>query len=182
MSMAIQIQKRLRPFGKEAMPDHDPDATADPKRFREAVDGYLELDLPDMAEEEIQALPVSMANHAVVLEARLAVQMHRKQWPAAVETGLTGCASAPGRTGFFIHTAFCLHELGRTEEAHLLLLSGPVALRREPLFHYNMGCYLTVLGHPKEAADHLGEAFRMDDSLRRFARSDRDLMELWPGM
>lgn len=164
------------------MPDHDSEAVPDLTRFRQEVEGYLELELPDLAEAEIDALPASLAHHAVVLDARLAVLMHRKQWQAAVVTGLTGCAATPGRTSFFIHTAFCLHELGRTEEAHLLLLSGPVALRREPLFHYNMGCYLAALGRRQEAGDHLEEAFRMDDSLRRFAKSDRDLTEFWPGI
>lgn len=162
------------------MNDGDPETGPDLKRFRKEIEGYLELDLPDLAEEEIRALPDSLSHHAVVLDARLAVLMHRKSWPAAVEAGLTGCAAAPGRSSFFIHTAFCLHELGRTEEAHLLLLSGPAALRREPLFYYNMGCYLAVLGHRQEAGEHLREAFRMDDSLRRFAKSDRDLQALWP--
>ena len=150
------------------------------KRLRQEVDGYLELEMPGMADEELNALPIRLAIHPLVLDGRLAVQMHRQTWGEAVETGLTGCAAAPGQASFFIHTAFCLHEMGRTEEAHLLLMSGPAALRREPLFHYNMGCYLTVLGRLTEAGQHLSEAFRRDGSLKEFARSDRDLQPMWP--
>lgn len=156
------------------------DDAPDLKRIRKEIDGYLDLGLPDMAEEELDALPEECLAHPLVLDARLALQMHRCQWTEAVETGLNGCAAFPGQPSFFIHTAFCLHEMGRTEEAHLLLLSGPASLRREPLYHYNMGCYLTVLGRREEAGDHLGEAFRLDQSLRKFARSDRDLEPLWP--
>ena len=150
------------------------------KRLRQEVDGYLELDMPEMAGEELDALPSRLALHPCVLDGWLAIHMHLRAWREAVETGLTGCASAPGQPSFFIHTAFCLHEMGRTEEAHLLLLSGPTALRREPLFHYNMGCYLTVLGCLDEAGQHLEEAFRKDGSLKEFARSDRDLKAMWP--
>lgn len=158
------------------------DDLPDLKRLRKAVEGYLELGMPELADEELDALPPLLANHPLALDARLAVLMHRQTWPEAVETGLTGCAALPGQPSFFIHTAFCLHEMGRTEEAHLLLLSGPSALRREPLFHYNMGCYLTVLGRPGEAGDHLKEAFRLDRTLRDFARKDRDLEGLWPDL
>jgi len=161
-------------------PANAPDDLPMLKRLRQEVDGYLELEMPEMAEEELDALPTRLAIHPLMLDGRLAIQMHRQTWGKAVETGLTGCAASPGQASFFIHTAFCLHEMGRTEEAHLLLMSGPAALRREPLFHYNMGCYLTVLGRLDEAGQHLAEAFRKDGSLKEFARSDRDLQAMWP--
>lgn len=159
------------------------DASADLpdlRRWRQEVEGYLELGMPEQAEEKIQGLPPSLLLHPLVLDGRLAVLMFRKAWADAVETGLSGCAAAPGQSHFFIHTAFCLHEMGRTGEAHLLLMSGPAALRREALYHYNMGCYLAVMGRTQEASVHLGEAFRLDASLRAFAKSDRDLQALWP--
>ena len=163
-----------------SLPSDAPDDLPMLKRLRQEVDGYLELEMPEMADEELEALPTRLALHPLVLDGRLAVLMHRRAWAEAVETGLTGCAAAPGQASFFIHTAFCLHELGRTEEAHLLLMSGPAALRREALFHYNMGCYLTVLGRLEEAGQHLAEAFRKDGSLKEFAKSDRDLQPMWP--
>ena len=161
-------------------PADAPDDLPSLQRLRQEIDGYLELEMPEMAEEELAALPPHLAALPIILDARLAILMHQQAWSQAVETGLTGCATAPGQPSFFIHTAFCLHELGRTEEAHLLLQSGPSALRREPLYHYNMGCYLTVLGRLHEASQHLAEAFRKDGSLKEFARSDRDLRPIWP--
>jgi hypothetical protein len=162
------------------MKDERSDALPDLKRWRQEVEGYLELGMPEMAEEELEALPVGWAEHPMALDGKLAVLMHRQAWPEAVAVGLRGCAAAAGQPSFFIHTAFCLHEMGRTEEAHLLLLSGPAALHREALYHYNMGCYLTVLGRRNEAQDHLDHAFRLDRGLRDFARKDRDLEALWP--
>jgi len=150
------------------------------RRLRGEIDGYLELEMPEMAEEELAAMPARLAAHPLILDGKMAVLMHRKAWTQAVETGLTGCVAAPGQASFFIHTAFCLHELKRTEEAHLLLISGPASLRQEALFHYNMGCYLSVLGRTEEARDYLSEAFRLDASLRKFARADHDLQAMWP--
>lgn len=157
------------------------DAADDPpdfRRLRQEVEGYLELDLPELAEETLAAVPSPWGAHPLVLDGRLTLLMHRQAWAEAVETGLMGCAAEAGQPSFFIHTAFCLHEMGRTEEAHLLLASGPAALRREALFHYNMGCYLNVLGRVGEALNSLGEAFRLDASLRDFAGCDRDLQSI----
>ena len=148
------------------------------RRLRGEIDGYLELEMPEMAEEELAAVPARLAAHPLILDGRMAVLMHRKAWAQAVETGLTGCVAVPGQASFFIHTAFCLHELHRTEEAHLLLISGPASLRQEALFHYNMGCYLCVLGLCAEAVGYLQQAFRLDSTLRAFAAADKDLQKV----
>lgn len=150
------------------------------QRIRTEIEGYLELGMPELAEEELNALPAGQTGHPLLLDARLSLLMHTQRWPEAVETGLLGCAASPGGPAFFIHTAFCLHELGRTGEAHLLLVSGPASLQKEALYHYNMACYLTVLGRAKEAGPCLTRAFHLDPALRKFARSDRDLKSLWP--
>lgn len=149
-------------------------------RIRTQIEGCLELGLPDMAEEELDALTPAQARHPLLLDARLSFLMHTRRWAEAVQTGLLGCAAAPGAPAFFIHTAFCLHELGRTGEAHLLLVSGPEALQLEPLHHYNLACYLVVLERSSEAGSCLTRAFQLDPSLRKFARTDRDLEPLWP--
>lgn len=151
-------------------------------RIRTEIEGYLELGMPEMAAGELEALAPAIFGHPLILEARLALLMHTRRWPEAVETGLTGCGKAPGETSFFIHTAYCLHELGRTEEAHLLLTSGPESLQSDALFHYNMGCYLTVLDRPEEARESLFRAFQLDISLRKFARTDTDLKPLWKSL
>ncbi|MDB6070363.1 MAG: Tetratricopeptide repeat-containing protein [Verrucomicrobiales bacterium] len=156
-------------------PANDP---PDFRRLRQEVEGYLELDLPDMAEEALDAVPGQFADNVLIMEGKLALRMHLKQWSEAVECGLKGCAEAPGHSSFFIHSAYCLHELGRTEEAHLLLISGPGTLQREPLFHYNMGCYLCVLGRRDEAVGYLQQAFRLDSALRAFAAADKDLQKV----
>lgn len=152
------------------------------QRIRTEMEGYLELGMADFAEDELNALPPAIAAQPLILDARLSLLMQTRRWTEAVETGLQGCAAAPLSPAFFIHTAFCLHELGRTGEAFRLLTAGPRALEKEPLYHYNIACYLTVLGRPQEAQPNLSRAFRLDPSLKKFAQSDRDLEPLWPGL
>src|SRR5262249_40419714 len=51
----------------------------------------------------------------------------------------------------------------------------PVALLRDPIYYYNMGCYDALLGNPKSAQVHLLTSFKMDPSLRAIAKKDPDL-------
>lgn len=154
-------------------PEHCDDSLR--RRVCTAAEGYLDLGLPELAREELALLPPSQSSHPEVMELRLAILMRSRAWEAAAEEGLAACQIAPEHTRFFIHTAYCLHELGRTGDARRLLLSGPEALRRDPLYHYNMGCYLAVMGLKDEARAFLERAIAMDHRLRAFARTDPDL-------
>ena len=78
----------------------------------------------------------------------------------------------------YLHAGFCLHELGKTLQAKKFLLKGPVALLREPIYYYNMGCYDALLGNPKSAQVHLLTSFKMDPSFREIAKKDPDLQSV----
>jgi len=114
-------------------------------------------------------------NRAEVLQVRLFVFMRSRRWAEA----LTICAALrdgdPEHTTGYIHGAFCLHELGRTQEAKDLLLQGPASLLREATYYYNMGCYDAVLGNIEQAHHALEISIRMDDKFREIAKYDPDL-------
>jgi len=52
-------------------------------------------------------------------------------------------------------TAFCLHEMKRTEEAHGTLLNGLAALRDQAVYYYNLACYKAQLCNVTEAKHQL---------------------------
>ncbi len=140
-----------------------------------SAQGYIELEMPDEALLEIDALSPKDQLREEVLQVRLFIVIRAKRWDAA----LTVCArlratSPEGATGY-IHGAFCLHEMGRTPEAKQLLLEGPPSLLSEPTYHYNLGCYDAVLGNLDEAAQHLETSFQMDRKFREIAKYDPDL-------
>lgn len=137
--------------------------------------GYIELEMPDEALREIDALSQKDQLRDEVLQMRLFIVMRAKRW----EQALAVCARLRGispecATGY-IHGAFCLHEMGRTLEAKQLLLKGPPSLLGEPTYHYNLGCYDAVLGNLDQAAQHLETSFQMDRRFREIAKYDPDL-------
>jgi tetratricopeptide (TPR) repeat protein len=124
---------------------------------------------------ELNAIDCSYQNRPEVLQLRLHHLMRRKNWPKALVVSRKLCRVAPSYSAGFLHAGFCLHELGKTEAAKQLLLKGPPALRTEPIYYYNMGCYDALLGNVKAAKMHLQTSFKMDASFRELAKKDPDL-------
>jgi len=148
------------------------------KRLLIAAQGYSELGLPDLALAELDLLPEGVNKSTIGIESRLSVLMQAKRWKPALNVGRELCRLAPDKTAGFIHTAFCLHEMGKSREALDLLSSGPAALKAEPTYHYNLACYEAALGNIEQARAHLNVSFAMDKSLKDYARTDPDLKTL----
>ena len=143
-----------------------------------AAQGYSELSMFDDAIAELDTLPDETARNATVLELRAVILMQANRWKPALATSRELCRSEPEKTSGFIHTAFCLHEMGHTSEARDVLLSGPDALHAEPTFHYNLACYECALGHLDLARMHLEKSIELDKKMRDFAKTDPDLAAL----
>ena len=127
----------------------------DYQRHLLAAQGYCELGMADDALAELEAVPEELQGHAKVVELRLIVLMQARRWKAALSAGRELTKIAPQKNIGYIHSAFCLHELGQTEAAHKLLLDGPETLHAEPVFHYNLACYECMLGRLDDARAHL---------------------------
>lgn len=143
-----------------------------------AAQGYLELGMPGEALSELDGLPAVYRRRPDVLKLRVTVAMHARRWKAGLVASRRLCAAEPEATIGFIHAAFCLHELGRTEEARHLLLHGPSALLNEATYYYNMGCYNARLGQLADAQNYLRMSFSLDRKLREFAQCDPDLKDV----
>jgi len=140
-----------------------------------AAQGYIELEMPEEALAELDALPAGEQQREEVLQLRLFVLMRGRLWLPALEVcALLREIYPDGSTGY-IHGAFCLHEIGRTAEAKEVLLAGPPSLSKEATYHYNLGCYDAVLGNRTEAEEHLKTSFLLDRKFREIAKYDPDL-------
>src|SRR5207249_7104504 len=124
---------------------------------------------------ELNAVDDAFQERPEVLQLRLHHFMRKKQWTRALAISRKLCRVAPECSAGFLHAGFCLHELGKTLQAKQLLLGGPTALLKEPIYYYNMGCYDALLGNPKSAQVHLLTSFKMDPSFREIAKKDPDL-------
>jgi predicted Zn-dependent protease len=149
------------------------------QRILLAAQGYCELGMFEDALAELAALPRDEQQHPATVEMRLIVFMQAKKWKDALAAGRRLTQIAPDKNTGYIHSAFCLHELGQTEAARKLLLSGPESLHKEPVFHYNLACYECCLGHHEEARQHLERSIQLDKKFRDYAKTDPDLAPLW---
>ncbi|MEI8341589.1 MAG: tetratricopeptide repeat protein [Verrucomicrobiota bacterium] len=147
----------------------------DYERIIQAAQGYTELGMHDDALAELDSLIPAVRDRPDVLELRVLILMHAKKWNKALAASRELCKVRPEVTVGYIHTAFCLHELGRSGDAKSVLLSGPAALLDEPTYHYNLACYECVLGNLESAQAHLETSFALDKKFRSFAKTDPDL-------
>jgi predicted Zn-dependent protease len=143
-----------------------------------AAQGYCELSMFADALAELEALPESLQDHPAVVESRLIVLMQARRWKEALRVGQQLTKVAPDRNIGYIHTAYCLHEIGHTEKARTILLNGPETLRSEPVFHYNLACYECTLGNHDVARAHLEKSVELDKKFRDYAKTDPDLAPL----
>jgi predicted Zn-dependent protease len=140
-----------------------------------AAQGYLELGMATEALAELALLPEVESRDPDIVELRLHILMQATRWADALKTAEELIRLNAEAIPAYIHGAFALHELGRTQEARNLLLKGPSELRKDPTFHYNIGCYEAVLGNKEAALDSLQASFALDETYRDFARRDPDL-------
>ena len=124
---------------------------------------------------ELDAIPPRLQNRPQVLQLRLHYFMRKKRWVQALRISQKLCRVAPDCGTGFLHAGFCLHQLGKTAEARKLLITGPVALLKEPVYYYNMGCYEALLGNFHSAHENLQISFKMNASFREIAKQDPDL-------
>ena len=77
----------------------------------------------------------------------------------------------------WLHLAFALHEMKRTQEAWNVLLPVVDQFPKEAIMRYNLACYACQLGHLEEAKIWLKQAFELSDQkeMKLMALQDPDL-------
>lgn len=140
-----------------------------------AAQGYLELGMVEEALAELVAVQTPAITDPDLIELRLHILMQGGRWSDALASAEELLRLNSSALPAYIHGAFALHELGRTAEARDLLLRGPEVLRKDPTFHYNIGCYEAVLGNCDSAIQSLEKSFALDETYRDFAKQDPDL-------
>ena len=144
-----------------------------------AAQGYCELGMFDDALAELNALPAVVKRDPAAIELRLAILMQARRWKSALTVSRELCRACPEKNIGYIHAAFCLHELGNTDEARSLLLTGPATLHTDPTYHYNLACYEARLGDLNAARRCIDAAIELNSAIKKNARTDPDLAALW---
>lgn len=148
------------------------------KRHVQAAEGFLELGLPLLAEEEIDA--VNSEHHTFPVVLRLKVEIFRtlKQWtkmePPARLLGEEESHESYG----WLNWAYAARRTRGLEAAREILLRALAHHPEESTVRYNLACYECQLGRLNEAREYLLHAIRISSRFRGMARSDPDLAPL----
>ena len=146
-----------------------------------AARGYAELGMIDAARRELEGWGAPADRHLdpEALQTEIFLLIREENWQLGFDCSERLRQLDSGVLSGYVHGAFCLHELGRTDEAHEWLRSGPSFLKKEAVYHYNLACYRAVLGREKAARKALARAITLDPGFQRSAKTDPDLKTLW---
>ena len=146
-----------------------------------AAKGWLDLGNQAEANREIDMITPEVRVHPDVLEVRWRIHAHNKMWTAAFEIAIAICELDPDRPFGWIHRAYALNELDRTQKACDVLQEAVEKFPTLPVIPYSLACYTCRLQRPKEAWQWLEKAMARGDSrmITRLALEEPDLKPLW---
>ena len=154
--------------------------TPEDKRHLEAAEGWLGLGDAAEASKELESVSPEQNDHPDVLKARYGILAARNEWEAAAELARLLCKLRPKDSFGWIHQAYALHEMKRTQEAYDIVSSVIDKFPRDYLFCYNLACYSCQLGKTPDAWRWLEKAVKLSKrDLQDMAMSDPDLEPLW---
>ncbi len=150
------------------------------QRHLVAAQGWFELGDCIEATEELDQITPEMRGHPSVLEVRFHIYTAAKKWEYAAEIAKAISEFAPESPFGFIHQAYSLHELNRTQEAWNMLLPVVDKFPKEYIIRYNLACYACQLGNLKEARHWLKKAIGLASTkeVELMALNDPDLEPL----
>ncbi len=148
------------------------------RRLAIEIDGWLDFDQPDKALERVgpllevpEARPIGLA---LRIRARVALGDYLKAL-SDIEEARTFSGDSEWVD---VTEAWCLKRSGdlpgAAEQMRKLLARDP----KSAIGHYNLGCYLALLGQTQEALDKISIACGLEESYRKAARAESDLGSL----
>jgi tetratricopeptide (TPR) repeat protein len=120
--------------------------------------GWHELGNWKEAFADIERIHPKFRTHPDVLEVTWQIHAKAKNWEKAIETARTITQQDPELPFGWIHLAYSLHELRKTQDAYDTLHPVYERFPDEWLMRYNMACYACQLGKLEEARKWLDQA------------------------
>jgi tetratricopeptide (TPR) repeat protein len=144
-----------------------------------AAEGYAYLGLYRDALRELDQVNDCEQEERDVLIARIRVLLHLGRWQRAIRLSARAECLYHDEDEFTVQRAFALHQMDRSEEAARVLLDAPDWLRRTGILHYNLACYEARWGNIQVARQCVQTAITLNSAIKKNARQDPDLADLW---
>ncbi len=155
--------------------EHSPDTY----KALQAAEGFVYLGMHREALKELDRVPETEQELADVLIARVRVLLHLNRFATAAKLSQRGETLHRNEDEFTVQRAFALHKMEKPEEAARVLQEAPGWLRRTGILHYNLGCYEARWGNLVVARQCVQTAIELNNAIKKNARQDPDLAELW---
>ena len=153
-----------------------PEATC---RALQAAEGYVFFSLHREALAELDSIPEDEQDDCDVLVARIRILLHLRRWRKAAQLSARGAGLHDAEDEFTVQRAFALHQMNLGEKAARVLLDAPEWIRRTGILHYNLACYEARWGNLTVARQCVQAAIELNSAIKKNARQDPDLAELW---
>lgn len=148
-------------------------------RALQAAEGYVYLELYREALAELDAVDQQQQEDRDVMIARVRILLHLQRWTKAARLSSRGEALFTDEDEFTVQRAFALHQLNKAEAAARVFQQAPEWIRRTGILHYNLACYEARWGNLKAARNCVQAAIQLNSAIKKNARQDPDLAELW---
>jgi predicted Zn-dependent protease len=147
-----------------------------------AASGWIELGDAAEATRELEMVEPSLHGHPEVLNVRWNILASGSKWEEAVDLARTLRDLTPDEPLGWIHLAYALHELKRTQEAFETLQPIVERFPQCETIPYNLACYTAQMGQLDQARKWLKRAMKTGHATRikSMALEDLDLKPLWP--
>jgi len=156
------------------------------KRYLNEVHGYLELagldedsgmcapHLLDLAQEKLDLVKGSRYEQTEIAFAQGSIHRERRAYGDAVPFYRKVLQNEPGHPSATIGLGWCLKRTGRLAEAIAPYVDSLQNHPKMAILHYNLACYLSLLGRTAESLTALEQAFRLDEDFRKMAKTESD--------
>ena len=151
----------------------------DTRRALQGAEGYVFFSMYREALRELDSIPESEQDECDVLIARVRILLHLARWKKAAQLSARGTELHAAEDEFTVQRAFALHQLNRGEQAARVLREAPEWIRRTGILHYNLACYEARWGNLTLARQCVQAAIQINAAIKKNARQDPDLAELW---
>ena len=141
--------------------------------------GYIELGMVNEASDELEQIDWDDRLKAEVLAVRLDLYLATKNWELMVAMANALAKGNPEQSQWWVQWAYALREWGKAEEAKEVALKRLELHPDEAILHFNLACYLSLLGEFEEAKKHLNRSIRLDKRFQAASVEDEDLKGLW---
>lgn len=144
------------------------------ERLLEAARGYLLLDMPDHALEQLDAIPEPERSPFVINELRGEALRAKGEYAAALKAYGRALVENPTDLTVLMGMAWCYKRTGHLPKSIAAMHEAYRAHPDEPIVLYNLACYYALAGNKTQALSWLGRALRMRSELRRLIASETD--------